>query len=105
MLSDTRKELEKLRQETAKLEILEQKQLKEFQKNTPAMNIAEALHGLLCRSNHTDGCSWEYEYGADKWSRSCHVDYLRKAEMILKSKNLEDDIIRVIGILQEARYV
>ena len=43
--------------------------------------LAITLHSLLCRWNHTDGCSWEYEgtKGIDDWRGHAHSKYLEKA--------------------------
>lgn len=54
---------------------------------TPMQQLAEALHTLKCRWNHTDGCSWEYEYKgkAADWMRDVHKQYFMKALDLAKA--------------------
>ncbi len=46
--------------------------------------LAITLHKTLCHLNHTDGCSWEYEFskGQAEWYGHAHSRYLAKAELI-----------------------
>lgn len=41
-----------------------------------AQKLAEIKHGLTCKWNHTDGCSWYYD---PEWKRE-RLPYLRDAE-------------------------
>jgi hypothetical protein len=43
--------------------------------------LAELLHERLCRWNHTDGCSWFYEFadGRPNWSGYARKDWLANA--------------------------
>lgn len=78
--------------------------------------VAEALHKVQCRWNHTDGCSWFYEYKRfvgrsrfaeiqdkvtqpvlDKdgntvtnWNGSAHREYFNKAKKVID--NLDPDV-------------
>lgn len=56
------------------------------QELTPEQLLAIDLHSALCRWNHTDGCSWEYEIGGStdhQWDRYAHAEYQKKAEALL----------------------
>ncbi len=46
--------------------------------------LAITLHSTLCHLNHTDGCSWEYEFSKGKveWHGHAHSRYLDKAHLI-----------------------
>ena len=43
--------------------------------------LAIQLHSILCKWNHVDGCSWEYEINKNvhNWNGNAHSEYLRKA--------------------------
>ena len=60
-----------------------------FDNLTPDQKMAVALHDMLCRHNHTDGCGWYYEmkYGqhneqVDDWDGPEHGVYMQKALML-----------------------
>lgn len=54
----------------------------ELKNLTPEQQIAEYLHEKTCRWNHTDGCSWHYETGNNKWSCGVHSEYLKRARLL-----------------------
>ncbi len=45
--------------------------------------IADALHQILCRWNHTNGCSWHYESWDHVRSLGARSSYLEKARELL----------------------
>lgn len=47
--------------------------------------LADELHTMLCRHNHTDGCGWHYEIrgGNHDWNGSSHEPYLIKARSVM----------------------
>lgn len=48
--------------------------------NKEIQKIAEGLHKILCRWNHTDGCDWEYGgWSNPLWS---HKKHYTKARML-----------------------
>lgn len=55
---------------------------------SPEHRLAEALHSLNCRWNHTDGCGWYYEnadsYPTPTWLGYSHAEYLKKARAVIK---------------------
>lgn len=55
--------------------------------------VAEVLHKIQCRWNHTDGCSWEYEtwYGATPAGNSTRSRYLKKAQKLLWESGFASD--------------
>jgi hypothetical protein len=63
--------------------------------------LATNLHSMLCRWNHTDGCSWEYE---KDWLGYAHGVYLAKAQMIMHFCNTNslstDKAIDLVKIIQ-----
>lgn len=77
--------------------------------------LAITLHKLLCRWNHTDGCSWEYESiakpagwvgpAATDWNGHAHSQYLAKARKVMaccKRDNLSvDSAVKILNIAQE----
>jgi DNA-directed RNA polymerase subunit RPC12/RpoP len=62
---------------------------------------AELLHSKKCRSNHTDGCSWEYE----SWDKPgyAHQEYLTKAHKLLSEARVQgippDVILKVYRLI------
>ena len=66
--------------------------------------LAEALHDMLCRWNHTDGCGWFYETDEKtKWSGYAHKAYLDKARKLMNQlPDMDpDDIIKVANTVKE----
>ena len=90
-----------------------EKELEELKKTHAAMKaepadqqLARYLHGMMCNSNHTDGCSWHYEInnGLEDWNAYVHASYLKKANLLLsvaKSPGLFDvqRIIKIVSII------
>jgi hypothetical protein len=81
-------ELEKLREEVSRLSGAagEAKTRLEKAENDakmaelePLKELVEKAHGVLCRWNHTDGCSWGYEQdkGKQDWNGWAHERWLR----------------------------
>jgi len=63
-------------------------------------HLAEALHVLLCRGNHTDGCDWHY----GSWTQPsyAHQKYLRKAEALQeKLRDLDIDPVDFVDALSD----
>lgn len=65
--------------------------------------LAIVLHSILCRSNHTDGCSWFYEFKNQmhQWDTGTHSSYLRKSQKLIevaKEKNM--NVVDLIGIYE-----
>lgn len=62
------------------------------------MLLAEAMHGKMCRHNHTDGCSWFY----DDWGKLpldySRKEYYEKALKVLKIVTLER-ALKIIEVL------
>ena len=79
------------------------------QQESPESQLANELHARLCRWNHTDGCSWYYEFEDDGethiWSRPEHKKYLGKARAFIhKCKGIGvsvDKAMKIIGIVEE----
>ena len=59
-------------------------ELDRVQKQDPIYLLAEELHDRLCKHNHTDGCSWFYEFQGDgpNWSAWAHEKYLAHAQRL-----------------------
>ncbi len=51
---------------------------------TPEQKMAQSLHEVWCRHNHTDGCGWMYEMNkhGDDWNGSAHRSWLSKSAKI-----------------------
>ena len=59
--------------------------------------LATEFHAMLCRWNHTDGCSWGYF--PDGWeSDHAHKDYLARAREVLK----HTDAITALNVVKAA---
>ena len=62
-----------------------------FDVKEPKYKLAEIIHDKMCRSNHTDGCGWDYEsWETPSYSR---IMYLEKAEHILSLVNYETAVL------------
>lgn len=80
---------------------------------TDVQRLAILLHELLCRNNHTDGCSWGYEInnGIHDWDsgRWAHTHYIELAESLLgrvSDLDVEDvryNTLTIIKALAEVR--
>ena len=68
----------------------------EIEQLTKEQKLAETLHKLFCISNHTDGCSWEYEKTRE--TGTIHFSYLRVAKEIFK-RYTDNDIVVALSIL------
>ena len=81
-------QIKKHKQELADLE----KSLVKAKLESPDHQLAKELHSMLCRWNHTDGCSWFYEMknNKDDWNGSAHGTYLKKAQKLIHKCEQED---------------
>lgn len=72
---------------------------------TPDQRLAESLHTLGCRYNHTDGCGWEYDSWAT-WREddtyNARTRYLQKAREVraLLPEFTDEQIVRVAEALR-----
>lgn len=76
--------------------------------NPESIAIAELLHAVLCKYNHTDQCAWFYETDAtpeDRWMKPAHAAFLRKANDLTKTLSGVDvaTIIIVLDALPKSR--
>jgi hypothetical protein len=76
LLFDAAKELKKLQEEKKKQESL-----------GPIYELADRLHGKLCRCNHIDDCGWFYEVpnttnNKHNWDGNAHQRWLEKANKL-----------------------
>lgn len=88
---ETEKKLRELQEEKARLDNLPENK-----------KLAEQIHEMKCRGNHTDGCSWFYEKdcetGLMDWTRYAHETWLKKANSLLKIAEY-DTIIKIAKTL------
>jgi hypothetical protein len=77
-MTDHTEEIAELEQRVRRLK----EEQRAFNNLSKAQKIADALHGKLCRQNHTDGCGWGYE----SWDKPGHAKkrYLDAAEKVLR---------------------
>lgn len=67
--------------------------------------LAIQLHETLCTWNHTDGCSWQYEFsnGQVEWDGYAHGKYLAKARKLIifcEEHNVQvDKVISVVDMV------
>ena len=90
----------RLNEELAALEAEEQRLLS----LSDDARLAEELHSMQCRWNHTDGCSWYYEVskGVVNWEGWAHAEYLKKARKVMQVlPDLSvDEILRVASAIK-----
>lgn len=79
--------------ENAKAELArKEEELASRANQTEEQRLAEELHAMLCRQDHTEGCSWGYEVsGSGKgWdSGYTHGEYLKRAQSVLEIVDAE----------------
>lgn len=94
------KEQERLKQELAELEAEEARLLS----LSDDARLAEELHSMQCRWNHTDGCSWFYEVNKSvvNWHGHAHASWLQKARNVMRElpDMSVDEILRVASVLK-----
>lgn len=104
-MSDNTDRIARLRAEADQLEA----QDKAFSALKDNEKLAIQLHGMLCHSNHIDGCGWDYEMltgNIDDWSGGAHGRYLGKANNIINACDHRDinprSILAMVKILRES---
>lgn len=60
-----------------------------LEKQRHLTDLAEKMHSCFCGYNHTDGCGWGYEEGANKWGSWSHSRWLNHTENLVKKFGLE----------------
>lgn len=67
---------------------------------TEEQRIAERLHSLLCKLNHTDQCGWFHF--PHSWEEYSHRKFLKMAQALIEMSNGETiAIIRVLDAILE----
>ena len=96
-LSEKEKKINELQEKIDELK----RELEDEKTKPEDIRVAEALHELLCHSNHVDQCSWEYE----SWDNlgSTRKRYLNMADALLEFTDC-GTILDIISIIKETRY-
>lgn len=64
----------------------------------PTEVLAEQLHRVMCRMNHTDACSWEY--GNWRWRTHAHEHYAKIAHKLIQdSKYGAGELARILSFI------
>lgn len=74
-------------------------------KQTPEMEVASKLHGLMCHSDHAEACGWFYEMDSnkvDKWTESTHARFLVRAKAIVNEIGAEA-AIKFLDVLERTK--
>lgn len=81
-------------------EIEELERRKLAARESPLQKLADAIHGIECHWNHTDGCSWHYE----SWEKPGYAreQYLKKAIHVNKIEPNTDNVIRILQAIKQA---
>lgn len=83
---------------------LKERETERFRRSSlpPEQRLAEDLHQHLCHANHTDGCSWGYEFENEthNWLADEHGIWLRKALEALDVLNDPEKIMEIIKIVK-----
>ena len=70
----------------------------------PHERIAVELHNILCRHNHTDGCSWFYEVkkGVHNWDGNEHKLWAEKSirlnAFIAVNNITEEQLFKIVDL-------
>lgn len=101
---ETRVDIVKRREELQReLEALELKEQHLLALSDDA-RLAEELHSMQCRWNHTDGCGWFYEVHKDvvDWNGHSHSRWLTKAREVMRElpDMSVDEILRVASVIK-----
>lgn len=82
---------------------LREKLRKEYNETlSKEQRFAIYLHDKFCKSNHTDMCSWYYEFNNQiehEWNRYAHKKYLEIAIKLIDEGIYYDEIEKVLKIL------
>lgn len=74
-------------------------QLEELAAASPEYQLAIHLHDSTCKWNHTDGCSWYYEFKDKKhvWTGHAHSHALKQAQhLIAEATSIGVDVDTVL---------
>lgn len=85
--------------ESARERIAELQSEKERRSELPEdKKLAEYLHSKQCQWDHTEGCSWFYEFTDSKpdWDGYAHARYLATAQKAMESYDHDT----VVGVLE-----
>lgn len=96
------KQKEDIENKKEHLKRLEKQYLDELN-NRPEIEIAELLHALFCKHNHTDGCGWYYE-SWDKVGYS-RKKYLEKAQNLIGKGHTYDSLKKIINDFNEIKKI
>lgn len=100
--SDVVTEISRLEKEIERLK----KQKQEFESLAPDIQLAQILHTLLCKSDHTDHCGWQYESNDKYFSPNTAKNaWLTKARNLLDYRYTSDEIIEFLKTLQLAHII
>lgn len=91
-----------IRETEAKLDAL--KARKALEKQTPEMEVASKLHGLMCHSDHAEACGWFYEMDnkIDRWTGTTHARFLVRAKAIVSEIGSES-AIKFLDVLERTK--
>lgn len=101
-MSSNADKIAKLRKEADDLEAAD----KAFLELSAEHKLAITLHDMLCRWNHTDGCSWYYEGTTARpdWGGHAHGEYLGKALRVVtfcdRCKISTDEAINLLKLMK-----
>jgi hypothetical protein len=67
--------------------------------------LASALHELMCRWNHTDGCSWFYAKETDHdWNRDgARKSYIKMARKVIADGGDPTNVLKTLGLIEVAK--
>lgn len=104
---NTNEELKKAKARVEQLEQqVQQEKLAELLATDKELHpLAERAHGLFCKWNHTDGCSWGYEQtGEDSaWSGSAHQEWLKKIKTLVANGRTIKEINDFFDVYEDFR--
>ena len=77
--------------------------LKEELSKTPEVRLADLIHKITCKGNHTDYCGWEYENNNDYTKHgTTRNTYYKMAQKILINEDI-DTVKRIISKFADRR--
>lgn len=99
-----RKETERREAEIAKVKA-EQAKLDAIPLLEDEKALASALHQLMCRWNHTDGCSWFYAKDTDHdWNRDgARKSYIKMARKVIADGGDPTEVFKTLGLIEVAK--
>ena len=98
-LEEKKKELDELKAQAK--EAKESEYVESIQKFIP---LAERLHTILCKSNHTDQCAWGYESDWKGWTKNRYIKLAQALTERVGSVSEAENVLSHMEFINSIKY-